>query len=71
MKKKIYAAGVSTLLGIALMFSFNTAEAACPATDCQSDCDTGDKCTITQYDNGVLCSTTTCYGRGPDFGNEQ
>lgn len=44
------------------------AYATCPETSCDDDCDSGSTCQITQYDeNGELCSTTTCHGKGPKW----
>ncbi len=73
MKKKINSILVQATCILAfLMISFNTALAfSCPTTNCSTDCDSGDTCQITQYENGTLCSTTVCVGRGPDFGSNQ
>jgi len=38
--------------------------AECPVTNCDTSCGTrGNGCQITQYENGVLCSTTICHGK--------
>jgi hypothetical protein len=57
-------------LGMALLaFVFNIpiSLADCPTTNCGSDCGSGQTCSITQYENGQLCSWTICYGVGPSI----
>lgn len=39
--------------------------AECPTTNCGTDCGVGEVCSITQYENGKVCSWTMCYGVGP------
>lgn len=56
-----------SFLGVALLaFIFNISVAlACPTVDCNNDCGNGNICSVTIYQNGVLCSWTICYGKGP------
>lgn len=64
--KKLRKAYLGLGVVFALSFAFTT-YAECPVTQCGVDCDPGEICQITQYDNGVICSTTMCSNRGPKF----
>ena len=56
---------VSALL--AFLFNITVSLADCPTTNCNTDCGRGQTCSITQYENGVICSWTICYGKGPSI----
>jgi hypothetical protein len=47
------------------IFFLENTKAGCPVTNCNTDCGNGRLCSITQYENGVQCSWTLCYGKGP------
>lgn len=47
------------------IFFIGITKADCPVTNCNTDCGNGRLCSITQYENGVQCSWTLCYGKGP------
>ncbi len=58
-KKILFSLFMSVILFVGIT------EANCPVTDCNTDCGNGRLCSITQYENGVQCSWTLCYGKGP------
>ena len=71
MIKKISLITGVIVLAIGLGMILPQTLAKCPTTDCSTDCAEGTICGITQYDeNGTKCSTTFCYGRGPDWDHE-